>query len=85
LGELAEDTSLGPPNLPTAPTGGAGAYFRAGFVAFARAVLTRFLTGNLHLTFGAEDGFVELKDNPLLKVFAALSLTLSPPGDITEE
>jgi|TARA_B100000446_G_scaffold180816_1_gene197348 hypothetical protein len=43
------------------------------------------LTGNLHFTLGAEDGLVELKDNPLLKVFAALGLTLPPSGDITEE
>jgi hypothetical protein len=82
---LTEDTSLRPPNLPTAPASGAGAYFRAGFVAIARAALTRFLPGNLHLSLGAEDGLVELKDNPLLKVFADLGLTLSPPGDITEE
>ena len=85
LGELAEDAALGPAHLAVALAGSAGVQGGARLVAGAGADTAVLQAGEFNLTLGAEDGFFEAEDDPVLQVAAPLRLTAAAAGPVSEE
>ena len=85
LGELAEDTPLGPAHLAYTTAGGTGVKAGTRLVSCPGATLAALQAVDLHLPLRAEDGLLKGEVDALLKVASPLGLLGPPSGCISKE